>query len=96
MLCTIERKILRKIYGPIPDKGRWSPRWNSEICNLYKDLNVVDDIQIRRLGRASHIIRMVSERIPKKVLVGNFIIQDQREDQEQVGTSSGRTHPRSY
>jgi len=32
----------------------------------------VEDIQIRRLGWAGHIIRMEEERIPKKVLNGNF------------------------
>jgi hypothetical protein len=32
----------------------------------------VVDIKIRRLGWASHIIRMEEERIPKKVLKGNF------------------------
>jgi len=32
----------------------------------------VDDIKIRRLGWAGHIIRMEEERIPKKVLNGNF------------------------
>jgi hypothetical protein len=32
----------------------------------------VKDIKIRRLQRAGHIIRMEEERIPKKVLNGNF------------------------
>ena len=32
----------------------------------------MEDIKIRRLGWASHIIRMEEERIPKKVLNGNF------------------------
>jgi hypothetical protein len=32
----------------------------------------VEDIKIRRLEWAGHIIRMVEERIPKKVLNGNF------------------------
>jgi hypothetical protein len=45
----IERKRLRRIYGPIPDRDRWPPRWNSEIYNLYKDTNTVGDIEIRRL-----------------------------------------------
>ena len=31
-----------------------------------------EDIKIRRLGWAGHIIRMEEERIPKKVLNGNF------------------------
>jgi hypothetical protein len=32
----------------------------------------VEDIKIRRLQWAGHIIRMEEERIPKKVLSGNF------------------------
>jgi hypothetical protein len=32
----------------------------------------VDDIKIRSLEYAGHIIRMEEERIPKKVLNGNF------------------------
>ena len=34
--------------------------------------NIVEDIKIRRLGWTGHIIRMEEERIPKKVLNGNF------------------------
>ena len=55
MLHTFERKILRRIYGPIQKKGHWHPRWNSEIYSLYKDLNIMDDIKTRRLGWVSHI-----------------------------------------
>jgi hypothetical protein len=58
MLCTYERKILRKIYGPIQDKGRLRPRWNSEIDNLYKALKIMDDIKIGRLRWAGHVRRM--------------------------------------
>jgi len=50
MLCTLQRKILRRIYGPLQYKGRWRLRWNSETYILYKDLNIVDDIKIRRIG----------------------------------------------
>ena len=49
MLCPFETKISRRINGPAQDKGRWSPRWNCEIYNFYKDLNIVDGIKIRRL-----------------------------------------------
>jgi len=72
ILCTFGRKILRWIYCPIPDKGRWPPREHSEIYNLYKGLNIAEDIQIRRLGRAGHIIRMEDEKIPKEVFSGKF------------------------
>jgi hypothetical protein len=64
---TFGRKILRRIYGPIQEGGRWRPRWNNELCTLYNDLNIV-----RRLGWAGHIIRIEEEGIPKKVLNGTF------------------------
>ena len=93
---TFERKILRRIYGPIQDKGCWHPMWNGEIYNLYIDLNIVDDIKIRRLGWVGCIVRMEDERIPKRFLMGNFIRQDQWENHEQVGRmSSGGSHHRS-
>jgi len=72
MLNTFERKILRRIYGPTQEGGRRRPRWNSELYCLYNEPNIVEDIEIRRLGCAGHIIRMEEERIPKKVLNGNF------------------------
>jgi hypothetical protein len=72
MLNTFERKILRRIYGPTHEGGCWCPRWNNELYSLYKEPNIVDDIKIRRLEWAGHIIRMEEERIKKKVLNGNF------------------------
>jgi hypothetical protein len=33
-------------------------RWNNELYRLYNDLNIVEDIKIRRLGWAGHIMRM--------------------------------------
>jgi hypothetical protein len=72
LLLAFERTILRRIYGAIQDKGGWRPGWNSEFYNLYKDLNVADDIKIRRLGWVGHITSMEDERIPKKVRTGKF------------------------
>jgi hypothetical protein len=72
VLCTFERKILKIIHGPMQDKEHWHPRWNSEVYNLYKDLNILDDIKIRRLGWAGHFVRMEDEKIPKKTLNVKF------------------------
>ena len=63
----------------------WRPRWNNELYTLYNDLNIVEDIKIRRLGWAGHIIRMEEERIPKKVLNGTFHNTNQWKDQELDG-----------
>jgi hypothetical protein len=65
-------KILRRIYGPTHEGGGWRPRWNNELYSLYKEPNIVEDIKIRRLELAGHIIWMEEERIPKKILNGNF------------------------
>jgi hypothetical protein len=70
MLNTFERKILRRICGRTHERGCWLPRWNNELYSLYKEPNIVEDIKIRRLEWAGHIIRMEEERIPKKVLNG--------------------------
>jgi hypothetical protein len=34
MFNTFERKILRRIYGPIQEEGRWRLRWNNELYSL--------------------------------------------------------------
>jgi hypothetical protein len=74
---AFERKKLR-LYGPVPEGGHWHPRWNSEICGLYKDLIIVDGIEMRRLGPACYVIRMDEQRIRKKrVLFENLTKQDQ-------------------
>jgi hypothetical protein len=45
------------MYGPTQEGGHWHPRWNS----LYNGPNTVEDIKIRRLGWAGHIIKMEEE-----------------------------------
>jgi hypothetical protein len=72
MLNMFERKILRRIHGPIQAGECWHPRWNNELYSLYKKPNIVEDIKIRRPGWVGHIIRMKEERIPKRVLNRNF------------------------
>jgi len=60
--------IITLSYGPTQERGHWHPRWNSELYSLYNEPNIAEDIKIRRLGWAAHIIRIKKERIPKKVL----------------------------
>jgi len=48
MLNTNERKILRIIYGPTQEGGRWRPGWNSELYSLYNEPNIAEGIKIRR------------------------------------------------
>jgi hypothetical protein len=60
------------MYGPTHEGGCIRPRWNNKLYSLYSEPDIVEDIKIRRLEWAGNIIRMEEERIPKKVLNGNF------------------------
>ena len=56
----------------------------------------MDDIKIIRLGWVGHIVRTEDERSQKMFLMGNFIIQDQWENQAQDGrTLPGGTYRKS-
>jgi hypothetical protein len=46
--------------------------FNNELYRLYNEANIVKDIRIRKLGWTGHIARKEDERIPKRVLNGNF------------------------
>lgn len=88
MLHIFQKRVLRKIHGPIQEKGHWLPKWNGKIHSLYKVLNIMDDIKIRGLGWVGHIIKMEEERIPKKILGGKFqntrLVAKQKTSQEDV------------
>lgn len=63
MLNTFERKILRRIYGPIEEEPNcWRIRRNEELRNMYKspDLTgIIKGNQVRWLG---HLLRMEEDR----------------------------------
>jgi hypothetical protein len=44
-----ERKILRKVYGPVTEQGVWKIRRNEELRDLYKAPDLVVDIKMKRL-----------------------------------------------
>ena len=71
MLNTWERKILRKIYGPIFDQGTWRIRTNAELYLLYNDNDIVTDIKLRRLEWLGHVLRMDKKRLPRILLDEN-------------------------
>ena len=47
----MERRILRRIYGPMVQQGIWRIRNNKELRELYEDLDIVADIKNIRIGR---------------------------------------------
>jgi hypothetical protein len=54
---TWERKILRRIYGPVTEQGIRRIRTNGEMRALYTDLHIVADIKKKRLEWTGHVVR---------------------------------------
>jgi len=40
MLNAFDRKVLRKIYGPVLVNGHWQNRYNHEIYSLHKEMEL--------------------------------------------------------
>ncbi|XP_050443868.1 uncharacterized protein LOC126847604 [Adelges cooleyi] len=58
-LLTFERKILRKIYGPIlnPNTGVYERRKNADLNILFNTANLNDFLRSKRLEWAGHVWR---------------------------------------
>jgi hypothetical protein len=52
---AFERKILRKIFGPIYENGSWRIKTNQELDKLIKHKNVINFARAQRLGWYGHI-----------------------------------------
>mgnify|MGYP000353709793 CR=1 FL=1 len=62
-----ERKILRKIYGPKQEQGIWKIRTNREVKELYRDMDMVEDIKRRILEWIGHVLRMDYKRVARRI-----------------------------
>jgi hypothetical protein len=66
-LRVFERKILRRIYGPICEEATWRSSYNEELYRLYDETDLVTAVMISRLRLAGHIARMQDNLPCKKV-----------------------------
>jgi hypothetical protein len=66
-LGVFERKILRRIYGPICEGAIWRSRYNKELHRLYDEIDLVTTVRITRLRWAGHIVRMQDNLPCKKI-----------------------------
>jgi hypothetical protein len=67
-LRILERRIMRRIYGPISAQGSWQIRTNSEINELISHDNIIGFVKTLRLKWLGHVERMHSGRTPKMIL----------------------------
>ncbi|XP_023213623.1 uncharacterized protein LOC111616447 [Centruroides sculpturatus] len=61
-LRRFERKILRRIYGPVQERGEWRIRSNKELEDLYENSDIVTEIKRGRFRWIGHLERMDPER----------------------------------
>ena len=73
MLGIFERKILRRIFGAVQENSNWRIRYNHELYEQYKSLDIVTYIKFKRLEWAGHVCRMEESRVPRRsYLDGNI------------------------
>jgi hypothetical protein len=56
ILSIFERKILRRIYGPICERGQWQKRYNKQSEELYNEPNIFSVIKSSRMRWADHVV----------------------------------------
>jgi len=66
-LLVFERKILRRIFGPMEENQIWRIKTNEELDKLTKHKNIVNHIKAQRLSWFGHIQRMPDNRTVKKI-----------------------------
>jgi hypothetical protein len=66
-LLVFERKILRKIFGPINENGIWRIKTNQELDEIIKHKNIINCIRAQRLSWHGHIERMQGTRMVEAI-----------------------------
>jgi ATP-dependent helicase/DNAse subunit B len=67
-LIYIERKVLRKIFGPTKERdGTWRIKTNDELDKLIRHKNIINYIKTQRLSWFGHLHRMPEDRMAKKM-----------------------------
>jgi hypothetical protein len=84
LLRIFERKILRKIYGPIQEGDSWRIRNNEELNRSVNGEDIVKFKRAQRIRWLGHLKRMEVGAMPRKMTEGRLFI----------GRRKGRTHLR--
>ena len=68
-LRILERRILRKIFGPAQNEdGYWRIGMNYELNELIENADIVRFIKCRRIARLGHVMWVDDKRISKRIL----------------------------
>jgi hypothetical protein len=67
-LVRFQRKIIRRIYGPVKQGRERRIRNNEEVHNIIRKKDIVRFVKARRISWVGHVERMENSRIPKRVM----------------------------
>ena len=67
-LRVFERKVLRKIFGPVRVGHDFRIRFNSELYEVVNDIDVVQHINIQRLHWLGQVVRMEEDAPARRIL----------------------------
>ena len=68
LVNAFERKVLRRILGPVKEGDRWRIRYNNELYSIFDDPEISTLIRLKKLEWAGHVERMDDDKIPKRLL----------------------------
>jgi hypothetical protein len=71
-LRMFERKIIRRIYGPVMENNVWRIKYNEELNTLLKGEDIVRFIKSLRIRWLGHVERMEENAMPKRMLKGRL------------------------
>jgi hypothetical protein len=71
-LRYFERKIVRRIFGPVQDTNGWRIRYNQELDRLIEGQDIVRFIKAQRLRWLGHVERMPETQMLKGMLKGRL------------------------
>jgi hypothetical protein len=65
-LQVLERKVLRRIYGPTKENdGTWRIKSNEELNRLIRNKHIINHIKAKRLAWFGHVYRMPDDSMVK-------------------------------
>ena len=71
-LKVFERKVLRKTFGPVRVGDDYRIRFNSELYELLKDIDVVQRINSQQLRWLGHVVCMKEDAVARRVIVAGI------------------------
>jgi len=69
---SFERRIFRKVFGPVRDRGEWRIHYNEELNELIEGGDIVRFMKAQRIRWLGHVERILEEWMSERMLKGRL------------------------